>query len=70
MRLLIVESPNKIKKIKALLGSDWDVAASVGHIRDLPEMGKGLGIDKENKYKLLYEITADKKSVVAGLKKK
>ena len=70
MRLLIVESPNKIKKIKALLGSDWDVAASVGHIRDLPEMGKGLCIDKENKHKLLYEITADKKSVVAGLKKK
>ena len=36
MKLMIVESPNKIKKIKAILGSGWDVAASVGHIRDLP----------------------------------
>jgi hypothetical protein len=32
--------------------------------------GGGLGIDKANKYKLLYGVTADKKSVVAGLKKK
>lgn len=70
MKLLIVESPNKIKKIKALLGSDWDVAASVGHIRDLPAMGEGLGIDKANKYKLQYQVTPDKKAVVAGLKKK
>ena len=31
MNLMIVESPNKIKKIKAILGSGWDVAASVGH---------------------------------------
>ena len=45
MRLLIVESPNKIKKIKALLGSDWDVAASVGHIRESPAMRRGLGIN-------------------------
>ena len=36
MKLMIVESPNKVKKIKAILGNDWDVAASVGHIRALP----------------------------------
>ena len=70
MKLLIVESPNKIQKIKAILGPGWDVAASVGHIRDLPEMSAGLGIDKANKYKLLYEVSPDKKSVVANLKKK
>lgn len=70
MNLLIVESPNKIQKIKAILGPGWDVAASVGHIRDLPPMGEGLGIDKANKYKLLYEVTADKKKVVANLKEK
>jgi DNA topoisomerase-1 len=35
MKLMIVESPNKTKKIKAILGEDWDVAASVGHFRDL-----------------------------------
>ncbi len=39
MNLMIVESPNKVKKIKAILGKDWDVAASVGHIRALPVKG-------------------------------
>lgn len=68
MKLLIVESPGKIKKIKSILGADWDVAASVGHIRDLPK--KSLGIDKLNNYELLYEISDDKKAVVTGLKAK
>jgi DNA topoisomerase-1 len=68
MNLLIVESPNKIKKLKSLLGTGWDVAASVGHIRDLP--AKSLSIDKANGYKMLYEINADKKDVVTSLKKK
>ncbi len=39
---MIVESPNKIKKIKGILGAGWEVAASVGHIRDLPQ--KTLGV--------------------------
>jgi DNA topoisomerase I len=39
-KLLIVESPGKIKKIKAILGSDWDVRASVGHIRQLSNEGQ------------------------------
>lgn len=41
MKLMIVESPNKVKKIESILGAGWRVAASVGHIRDLPlnEMG-------------------------------
>ena len=41
MQLMIVESPNKVKKIQGILGQGWTVAASVGHIRDLPskEMG-------------------------------
>lgn len=68
MKLLIVESPGKIKKIKSILGSDWDVAASIGHIRDLPK--KSLGIDKSNNYELLYEISEDKKAVVSGLRSK
>jgi DNA topoisomerase IA len=42
MNLMIVESPNKVKKIKTLLGPGWDVAASVGHVRDLPQ--KSLGV--------------------------
>nr|QOQ33525.1 DNA topoisomerase I [Pseudomonas syringae pv. actinidiae] len=44
MKLMIVESPNKIKKIEAELGGDWKVMASVGHIRDLPQRG-AMGID-------------------------
>jgi DNA topoisomerase-1 len=68
MNLLIVESPNKIKKLKSLLGEGWDVAASVGHIRDLP--AKELSIDKAKGYKMLYQINADKKDVVLNLKKK
>ena len=39
-KLLIVESPGKIKKLKAILGSGWDVKASVGHIRQLSNEGK------------------------------
>ncbi|EHJ48826.1 DNA topoisomerase I [Solidesulfovibrio carbinoliphilus subsp. oakridgensis] len=42
--LLIVESPGKIKKIQGFLGNDWQVMASVGHVRDLPP--HDLGIDE------------------------
>ncbi len=52
MNLMIVESPNKIKKIKAILGDGWTVMASAGHIRDLPR--KGLGVDR-NSLTLSYE---------------
>lgn len=42
-KLLILESPGKVKKVQEFLGSGWKVAASVGHVRDLPvkEMGGG-----------------------------
>lgn len=36
-KLVIVESPNKIKSISNYLGADYDVQASIGHIRDLPQ---------------------------------
>lgn len=52
MRLLIVESPSKIKKIQAYLGGDWKVAASVGHIRDLPKHNLGI---EDSSYALQYE---------------
>lgn len=42
MKLLIVESPGKIKKLQSILGADWRVAASCGHVRDLPNQGYGL----------------------------
>ena len=44
--LVIVESPAKVKTIKKFLGSDYEVAASMGHVRDLPK--SRLGIDVEN----------------------
>ena len=65
--LVIVESPGKIKKIQAALGSDYIVKASIGHIRDLDE--SGLSIDVENGFKPEYVIPADKKKVVADLRK-
>lgn len=41
MKLMIVESPNKTKKIQSALGGGWEVVASVRHIRDLPYKGDG-----------------------------
>lgn len=64
-KLVIVESPNKIKKIQALLGDDFKVMASVGHIRGLPQ--KTLGVHREHNYQLDYEIDEDKKNVIAAL---
>ena len=65
--LVIVESPGKIKKIQSALGDDFVVMASIGHIRDLDE--SGLSIDIENGFRPEYVIPADKKKVVADLKK-
>ena len=65
--LVIVESPGKIKKLEQALGKDYIVKASVGHIRDLDE--NGLSIDIEGGFKPKYVIPADKKKVVADLKK-
>ena len=65
--LLIVESPGKVKTIQKYLGSDFTVKASIGHIRDLGQ--KGMGIDIQHGFKPEYEVPADKKKVVAELKK-
>ena len=65
--LLIVESPAKAKTIEKYLGKDFTVKSSIGHIRDLPE--KGLGIDIKNDFKPDYQVSTDKKKVVAELKK-
>ena len=65
--LVIVESPGKIDKIRKALGSDYKVMASIGHIRDLDE--SGLSIDVANGFKPEYVVPAEKKKVVADLKK-
>lgn len=64
MKLMIVESPNKTKKIKAILGDGWDVAASVGHFRDLPP--KELGVSSD--FALTYEYTERGKATIDALK--
>ncbi len=65
--LVIVESPAKAKTIEKYLGKDFTVKSSFGHIRDLPK--KGLNIDIENDFKPTYQVSADKKKVIAELKK-
>ena len=64
--LVIVESPGKIKKINSILGKDYLVKASVGHIRDLESTS--LGIDIDNGFAPTYVVSKDKKSVVSDLK--
>lgn len=59
MKLLIVESPNKVKKIEGFLGAGWRVMASVGHVRDLPE--DELGVD-ETTFKPSYVFVPPRKS--------
>ena len=70
MKLVIVESPTKTHTLKRYLGDDYDVVASIGHIRDLAIKGKnGYGVDIENGFIPIYEINKDKKNVVKELKK-
>jgi DNA topoisomerase-1 len=63
--LVIVESPAKAKTIQKYLGKDFEVKSSFGHIRDLPK--KGMGINLET-FTPDYEVSADKKKLVAELK--
>lgn len=65
--LVIVESPAKAKTIEKFLGKDFMVTSSMGHIRDLEK--KDFGIDIENKFLPKYIVSADKKKIVAELKK-
>ena len=64
--LVIVESPAKAKTIEKFLGADYQVESSYGHIADLPS--KEIGVDVENGFKPKYEVSADKKALVAKLK--
>ncbi|NTU42193.1 MAG: type I DNA topoisomerase [Nitrospirales bacterium] len=64
--LVIVESPAKAKTINKILGKDFGVKASVGHVKDLPE--KELGVDVENDFALRYVIVPGKEKVLKELK--
>jgi DNA topoisomerase I len=65
--LVIVESPAKAKTIEGFLGKDFLVKSSFGHVRDLSKTK--LGVDIENNFNPIYEISADKKNVINELKK-
>ncbi|MCX6404206.1 MAG: type I DNA topoisomerase [Actinobacteria bacterium] len=81
-RLVIVESPAKAKTIQKYLGPGYDVQASVGHVRDLPERAVDvpaeikkqpwgrMAIDVEDNFTAYYVVSAKKKDKVAELKKK
>lgn len=64
--LVIVESPSKAKTIQKYLGNEFMVESSFGHISDLPK--KGMGIEIENNFKPVYEVSSDKKEIVKKLK--
>jgi DNA topoisomerase-1 len=80
--LVIVESPAKAKRISGILGSDYIVDSSVGHIRGLPngaeqvpaeykgESWARLGVDVDNGFKPLWIVPPDKKSVISNLRRK
>ena len=65
--LIVVESPTKVKTIRKYLGAEYDVRASVGHVKDLPK--NSLGIDPEKGFEPTYLVMDSKKKVIAELKK-
>ncbi len=65
--LVIVESPSKAKTIEKYLGKDYEVIASMGHLRDLPE--KTLGVDIENNFEPKYQIMPKRKTLVKDIVK-
>lgn len=65
--LVIVESPAKVKTIQKFLGANYTVAASNGHVRDLPK--SSLGIDVENDYEPKYITIRGKGDLLAKLRK-
>ena len=64
--LVIVESPAKARTLSNILGREYDVRASVGHVRDLPK--SQLGVDVDDDFAPQYIVPKDKKDVVKELK--
>ena len=65
--LIVVESPTKIRTIKKYVGQDYNVSATVGHIKDLP--AREIGIDIEDNFKPKYKTIPGKKKIITELKK-
>jgi len=64
--LIIVESPAKAKTISKILGKDFKVKASIGHVRDLPH--NDIGVETENNYKPKYVLIPGKEKIIRELK--
>ena len=65
--LVVVESPTKVRTLKNYLGKNYNVAATVGHIKDLPQ--KEMGIDIEKEFRPKYKAIPGKQKIIASLKK-
>ena len=65
--LVIVESPAKAKTINKYLGKDFEVEASLGHVKDLPK--KTLGVDLQKNFETDYVVIPGKEKVLAKLKR-
>ncbi|MDM8540221.1 type I DNA topoisomerase [Desulfococcaceae bacterium HSG9] len=65
--LVVVESPTKIRTLKKYIGNNYNIAATVGHIRDLPP--RELGIEIDNGFKPKYQTINGKQKVITSLKK-
>ncbi len=66
--LVIIESPAKARSLRGYLGDEYEIIASNGHVRDLPQ--NYLGVDMENGFRPTYTILQDKRKTVEQLKKK
>jgi DNA topoisomerase-1 len=64
--LVIVESPTKVRTLRRYLGKDFDIMASVGHVKDLPK--KRLGVNVEDNFTPEYEIIRGKSKIIKELK--
>ena len=67
MKLVIIEGPGKRETLKKYLGSDYQVVATKGHVRDLPV--KSIGVDISKNFEPQYEIMEGKESIIKELKK-
>ena len=68
MNLVIIEAPAKRETLKKYLGEGYDVFATKGHIRDLPQ--KSYGLDVKNRFEPIYQIMPEKKELIGELKRK
>jgi DNA topoisomerase-1 len=64
--LVVVESPTKVRTLKKYLGKKFNIAATVGHIKDLPQ--NEMGIDVENGFKPIYKPISGKQKIIKTLK--